>query len=263
VAKVGTVHPAIAGTAAWQRAVREYIERLREHYRERLAAVVLYGSRARGDADEAESDVDLLVVLQGPLDEGGEHRYAWDLARGLDQKYGQLLLCPFVATQHDYQRRMLPLFMNIRREGIELWPPRDPKVREGREPYQGDATEEVALIRRHMEEALADAQDDLSGGRYNSATNRAYYAMFHAATALLLMEGMAFSRHRGVISAFGQHIVQTGRFDRELGAKLNDAFDLRNRADYSYSRPVTQEEATALVGTAAAFVAEAERLLGT
>jgi predicted nucleotidyltransferase len=37
--------------------------RLRDHYGEELADIVLYGSIARGDED-AESDIDLLVLLK-------------------------------------------------------------------------------------------------------------------------------------------------------------------------------------------------------
>lgn len=41
----------------------EFVQRMQQHYGDRLARVVLYGSYARGDF-HAESDVDLLVVLR-------------------------------------------------------------------------------------------------------------------------------------------------------------------------------------------------------
>ena len=40
-------------------------------YGERLVRMILFGSQARGDA-EPESDIDVLVVLQGPVDPGEE-----------------------------------------------------------------------------------------------------------------------------------------------------------------------------------------------
>jgi len=262
MAKVGSIHPAIAGTAAWQRAVREYIERLREHYRDRLAAVVLYGSRARGDADP-ESDADVLVVLKGEFDEPTEQRVVWNIAHEVDETHDYYLLGPIVATEHDYRRRMLPIFMNIRREGIELWPGKLPAVREKEEPYGENTSAEVALIRYLMREALDDAQAGLQQSRYRWAANRGYYAMFHAATALLLSEGSAFSRHRGVINGFSERYLKTGRFPLELGKMLSRAFDARNQADYNFRQPVTPEAAGEVVGSATAFVAEAERLLGS
>ncbi len=254
------LHPAIAGEAAWQRAVREYIERLRQHYRERLAAVVLYGSRARGDADP-ESDADVLVVLKDGCGDRTEERVVWDMAQEVNETTGYHLTGPIVVAERDYRHRMLPLLMNIRREGIELWTAKRKAVREEREQYQAEAADEVALIRRHMREALEDAEAALAQRRYNSAANRAYYAMFHAATALLLSKGLAFSRHRTVIGAFADQFVRTGVFPAGVGKALGDGFRLRNIADYSYAEEVVPAEIEKLVSSAAAFVAEAERLL--
>ena len=42
-------------------------------YCERLVRMVLFGSQARGD-DEPESDIDVLVVLRGPVRPGGRNR---------------------------------------------------------------------------------------------------------------------------------------------------------------------------------------------
>ena len=40
---------------------------LHQEYRERLDRIILFGSQARGDAT-AESDIDVLIVLQDPVD---------------------------------------------------------------------------------------------------------------------------------------------------------------------------------------------------
>lgn len=42
-------------------------EILEKHYGDRFAGLILCGSQARGQA-EAGSDIDLLVLLQGPFD---------------------------------------------------------------------------------------------------------------------------------------------------------------------------------------------------
>ncbi len=49
-------------------------------------------------------------------------------------------------------------------------------------------------------------------GYHGFAASRAYYAMFYAAQALLLSLGLSFSKHSGVIAAFGQ----TGKAGRRI-----------------------------------------------
>lgn len=57
--------------AGIQAILSELRERLQAIYGSRLDRLVLFGSQARGEA-VAGSDVDVLVVLQGPVDAGLE-----------------------------------------------------------------------------------------------------------------------------------------------------------------------------------------------
>ncbi|MCP4700780.1 MAG: HEPN domain-containing protein, partial [Gammaproteobacteria bacterium] len=50
--------------------------------------------------------------------------------------------------------------------------------------------------------------------------SRAYYAVFYAASALLLNEQMDTSKHSGVISLINQYFVKTGRLDKQYGKML-------------------------------------------
>ncbi len=52
-------------TPVERRVLDRFLPLVREAYPDRLRAVWLYGSRARGDAPAPESDVDVLVVLLG------------------------------------------------------------------------------------------------------------------------------------------------------------------------------------------------------
>ena len=47
----------------------EYRTRLADVLGERLESLVLYGSRARGDAED-DSDIDVLCVMKEPFDHG-------------------------------------------------------------------------------------------------------------------------------------------------------------------------------------------------
>lgn len=48
------------------------------------------------------------------------------------------------------------------------------------------------------------------------AASRAYYAMFYLAQAVLLSDGMAFSKHSAAIGAFGEHFVKPGHLAASL-----------------------------------------------
>jgi uncharacterized protein (UPF0332 family) len=92
---------------------------------------------------------------------------------------------------------------------------------------------EAALI--YLEgarEALKSARYNLDGGFYGVAVNRAYYAFFYAATALLLTLDMTRSKHAGVLAAFREHFIKTGTFPIEDSHAYGEAFELRNVADY-------------------------------
>jgi uncharacterized protein (UPF0332 family) len=73
---------------------------------------------------------------------------------------------------------------------------------------------EVSLYVEHAREMLEVAAHNIAEGFYSSAINRAYYAIFYAANALLSTQGLARGKHSGVIAAFRERFVKPG-FDRD------------------------------------------------
>lgn len=68
------------------------------------------------------------------------------------------------------------------------------------------------------EQASISARVLLDRGDSDGACNRAYYAMFDAARAVLLLYGHEFGKtHRGLVSAFSQHLVRNDPLPREGG----------------------------------------------
>ena len=62
----------------------------------------------------------------------------------------------------------------------------------------------TARIRQLMamaEQACNTAQVNLDAGDFRATVNRAYYAVFYAASAVLLTKGIERRRHSGVIGA--------------------------------------------------------------
>jgi uncharacterized protein (UPF0332 family) len=67
----------------------------------------------------------------------------------------------------------------------------------------------------HARQALESAASSLEHGFYATAINRAYYAIFYAASGLLLTKGISRSKHAGIISAFREHFVKSGLIEVE------------------------------------------------
>jgi uncharacterized protein (UPF0332 family) len=73
-----------------------------------------------------------------------------------------------------------------------------------------EVAEEIAANLQRAEQSVQAARQLVSGEFYDFAASRAYYAAFYAATALLLRDGLEFSKHGGVIAAIHQRFVKTG-----------------------------------------------------
>lgn len=104
--------------------------------------------------------------------------------------------------------------------------------------------------------ACASARILLDLGDADGACNRAYYAMFDAARAVLLATGVpdAGRTHSGLISAFGNHLVKNGPISKEMGRLLNRAEEIRLVADYT-GDSVELSEAREMIEQAETFVA--------
>jgi predicted nucleotidyltransferase len=87
--------------------IERWIERLRGEFE--LDAVWLFGSRARGEADRGDSDVDLLVITRG--DPERDRRRAWEL---IDEAARALGADPTVFVPHTWNRAWLENRREIR-----------------------------------------------------------------------------------------------------------------------------------------------------
>ena len=116
----------------------------------------------------------------------------------------------------------------------------------------------AALVQYRLEQAdaaLDDAKFLLDGRRSpHSVINRAYYAMFYAALALLQKAGKIPSKHAGAIGLFDTEFVAKGAFPRELSRDFHKVFELRQASDYRVLRSPTREQAEEAWQRATRFV---------
>ena len=105
---------------AWLRLpLQDARARLAALYGDRLRRVILYGSHARGEAHE-ESDVDVLVVLESPVENSyQEIKRTSEIQAVLLDRY-ELLFSFQHYAEADVQARQGPFMQNVREEGIEL-----------------------------------------------------------------------------------------------------------------------------------------------
>jgi uncharacterized protein (UPF0332 family) len=87
--------------------------------------------------------------------------------------------------------------------------------------------------------------------------------MFYVAQAYLLEHNLSFSKHSGVISAFGRLISGASIVPREIHRNLSDAFDLRGDADYDVNTVIDAAEVLRTIGNASAFLGLAEQHFGS
>lgn len=102
---------------------------------------------------------------------------------------------------------------------------------------------EVMLYLENADESLSAAQLSLDNDFYSAAINRAYYAIFYAANALLSTKKLARSKHSGVLAAFRQHFIKTGLLSSDLSEIYGQIMDDRHAGDYEIITATSKEDA--------------------
>jgi predicted nucleotidyltransferase len=117
--------PAALGSAArelaappgrgWRKALASFVDEVRQAYAERLDRVVLYGSRARGDAVNG-SDIDTLVILDRCEDFWTEFDRITKIATEVSLDH-DVVISALPVDREQFERGQRPLLVNARGEG--------------------------------------------------------------------------------------------------------------------------------------------------
>lgn len=112
-----------------QQAVRAYQDWLLHRFPQQIDRIVLFGSKARGDATK-NADVDLLIVLRGDATPVDAEMYplgvtdpVWREAVGKTFDFlveYDVDISPTILHENEYQAAT-PLMAHVWQEGIELW----------------------------------------------------------------------------------------------------------------------------------------------
>lgn len=102
---------------------------------------------------------------------------------------------------------------------------------------------EIDDILHKAAEFYDDALWSIEGERYGNAVNRAYYAVFYCAMALLRYKDVKVKSHKGVRNQFGLIFIRTNVLPESLNSIINELADLRNFSDYNISFYAEREDA--------------------
>lgn len=79
---------------------------------------------------------------------------------------------------------------------------------------------EIKAETQRAEKALKAAKLLLAENLLEDALSRTYYAVLHAARAVLLGEGVRVNSHKAVRRLFGQHLIKAGKLDPRFATIL-------------------------------------------
>ncbi|MBR2214697.1 MAG: HEPN domain-containing protein [Selenomonadaceae bacterium] len=124
-------------------------------------------------------------------------------------------------------------------------------------PPEQDVGTSIDLAIYRMDCAAEDlrvAKLLMENGAYKTTINRAYYAIFHAITALHSLNNRAYKRHKDTLGNFNKLYIHTGVFPKEWGGKVMEAEAARHSSDYGDFYNPTNEEAQKQLDFASHFV---------
>ena len=249
-----------------RRAVEAFVEALRRDLDSRLLLLVLFGSKARGD-DMPDADIDFLVVTEGE-------------ARDLDKRLS--LLSSTIDIEHnvlvnvllfsrerwtDFAERRAAFWQNAQRDGMLLL--RSPRLPEHlvnpRPEAESRAANHLPELTAYMAsawQALRTAESEFGQAKdFQVVANRAYYAIFYAANAVLATQGLQRSKHPGVLAIFREQFVMPGDIESSYIRDYEEAMKRRHMSDYDLNTLLNADYVRVGPEAAQRFTSRIERYL--
>ena len=249
-----------------RRAVEAFVEALRREVEGRLLLLVLFGSKARGD-DQPDADIDFLIVTEG--DTRDLERRISAVTSSLDLEHNVLVNALMFSRQRwaDFSRRRAAFWQNAQRDGMLLL--RSSRLPDSlvnsshlAEQQPADHRPEIAAYLSSAWQALRTAESEFGQGKdYQVVANRAYYAIFYAANALLATQGRQRSKHPLVMALFREQFVRSGAVEPSFIRDYEETMKRRHMSDYDLTAAISADYVRVGLEAAQRFTSRAERYL--
>lgn len=234
-------------------AVEEFKERLLAELPGQVKDIILFGSRARGDAHPG-SDIDLLVVVDRRAPEVDDVISEITADTLLEQRI-DISALDFTSDQiAELAAIGTPFIRNVADEGIVL---KGGPVVLGR----GDP---VKVARGFLESAhtrLQAARLMQREGLFGEVMSLVFYAFLDAADAALAARSIRTKSHAGTIDLFSLHFIKPGLVKARYSRWFKRARKFRLEANYERKRDFTAEQVNEAIDQATEFVGVIESLL--
>ncbi len=99
--------------------LRELKNGLVEIFGDQLKAVYLYGSFARGEGKLPDSDIDVMVVLNGEFNYSDVEKRAIDFVASLCLEYEVIIICHYVSDKR-FSESQMPFMFSVRRDAVAV-----------------------------------------------------------------------------------------------------------------------------------------------
>ena len=111
-------------------------------------------------------------------------------------------------------------------------------------------------------QALRTAESEFQqAADYLVVANRAYYAVFYAANAVLAARGLQRSKHPGVLSNFRELFIKTGEIEAPYLRDYEETMKRRHVSDYDLNSGINADFVRVGLEAAQRFLSRIERYL--
>ncbi len=247
-------------------ALADYQRRVLELFPDDIQAIILYGSYARSEATP-DSDVDLMVVVKWTDPQGVEAFYSarderWDrlvdIASDILLEHGSFI--SVIAHNERLFNSNDPLSRDVKQTGIILWQREGWKMAEEEEKHPADLYNPQTWLEM-AQPKFEKARKVFEMEMYDVTVSLAYYAMFYAARAALLTQGLYLKKHSAAQAKLQELLVNAGELEEKYVTYLGQGQADREKSDYEPFTPISREKAQETLQHAEEFITRVKKLV--